>query len=119
MTTAFGHYADLGWADDLRLWLPYVHTQDYLFNAGTLPGPFGLQSTPPITIWPPLAIGKGGIGYNTLSQTFAHEGRMPPITNDLRFDAQFGVAANYLPGGTTNGWLTANNGPVQQRQHRG
>ena len=29
-------------------------------------------------IWPPLSAGGG---YDTLTQTLAHEGRMPPIVN--------------------------------------
>ncbi len=104
---AFGGYADLGWADDLRLWLPYVNTQSYLLAAGTLPSPPpALQSTPLITVWPPLA--NGGVGYDTYLQTFAHEGRMPPITADQRFDAQFGAAVNYLP--ASSPYLPVNNG---------
>ena len=88
---SFGGYADLGWADDLRLWVPYPNEVGFINPSNVPPG---LTSTPPITVWPPLA--AGGVGYNTITQTFAHEGRMPPITNDLRFDAQFGIAANYL-----------------------
>ncbi len=104
---AFGGYADLGWADDLRLWLPYINTQSYLLAAGTLPSPPpALQSTPLITVWPPL--GAGGVGYDTYLQTFAHEGRMPPITTDQRFDAQFGAAVNYLP--ASSPYLPVNNG---------
>jgi prepilin-type N-terminal cleavage/methylation domain-containing protein len=86
---AFGSYADLGWADDLRLWVPYMNMQTYLLQAGTLPAPPALTATPTVTIWPPLAVGGGGVGYNTLTQTFAHEGRMPPLVNDNRLDAHY------------------------------
>ncbi len=110
---AFGGYADLGWGDDLRLYLPYRGLPAFTnpnmvvpyFNqipAGAVPGSFA-----PL-IWPPVL--PGGSGYDPVAQTLAHEGRMPPITNDNRFDAQFGVAANYLPGGANSGFLTANNG---------
>jgi prepilin-type N-terminal cleavage/methylation domain-containing protein len=100
---SFGGYADLGWADDLRLWLPYSNEAGFINPNNIAPG---LASTPPLTVWPPLAV--GGVAYDTVGQTFAHEGRMPPITNDLRFDAQFGIAANYL--GAGSGYLTANMG---------
>jgi prepilin-type N-terminal cleavage/methylation domain-containing protein len=110
---SFGGYADLGWGDDVRLYAPYQN--DLGFN----PQGFALTTTPPylagtpninglpVTVWPPLVAGGG---YNTLTQTLAHEGRMPPITNDLRFDSQFGVAANYLPGGASSTFLKVNNG---------
>ena len=29
-------------------------------------------------------------GHDTLAQTFAHEGRMPPLWSDYRYDAQLG-----------------------------
>ena len=70
-------YADLGWGDDLRL-----------------TGAAGLQylnQTPLTTTW-------GGAIYDTYGQTFAHEGRMPPLVEDQRADAQFGpVPLNYYP----------------------
>src|SRR5262249_22207387 len=100
---AFAGYADLGWADDLRLWLPYQNYQDFINPNGVPPA---ITSTPSLTVWPPLS--TAGSVFDTLGQTLAHEGRMPPITNDLRFDAQFGVAANYLGAGSA--FLTANGG---------
>ncbi len=100
---SYGGYADLGWGDDLRLWAQYSGAAGFI-NPGNVPP--GLAGTPPITVWPPVL--PGGVGYNTLTQTLAHEGRMPPITNDLVFDAQYGVAANYL--GAGSGYLTVNNG---------
>ena len=37
-----------------------------------------------------------GTLFDTLNQTFAHEGRIPPLQDDLRFDAQYGaVPAGY------------------------
>ena len=111
---ALAGYGDLGWGDDLRLYVPYQNDQGFNPQGLVLTSPPYLNQTPNVngipapTIWPPVLAGGG---YDTINQTFAHEGRMPPITNDLRFDAQFGAAANYLPGGTTSPWLTANNGP--------
>ena len=99
---AYGGYADLGWADDLRLWLPYANLAGYVAPNG-IPG---LAGTPPITIWPPVQV--GGSGFNTLTQTLAHEGRMPPLTTDNVYDNQFGNAVNYL--GINSGFLTANGG---------
>lgn len=75
-------YVDLGWGDDLR------------FTGGaTLQY---LNQTPPTTT-------SGTQIFDTLNQTFAHEGRMPPLQNDFRYDAQYGqvplntygVAPNY------------------------
>ena len=83
--SAFAGYADLGWADDLRLWLPYQNEQSFISPNGVPPA---LASTPPLTVWPPLS--TVGSVYDTLNQTLAHEGRMPPIVNDNRFDYQFG-----------------------------
>jgi hypothetical protein len=101
---AFGGYADLGWGDDLRLYVPYQNEQGFNPQGLTLTAPPYLAQTPNVNgipvplIWPPLTTGAG---YDTIGQTFAHEGRMPPITNDLRFDAQFGIASgapnSYLP----------------------
>ena len=65
-------YVDLGWGDDARL-------------TGSAYG--YLNQTPPSRrsgARPPAL-------YDTYGQTFAHEGRMPPLVEDLRFDAQFGA----------------------------
>jgi len=40
--------------------------------------------------------------YSLIDQTFAHEGRMPPLTSDYRFDAQYG-ASTYTGFGTYTG----------------
>ena len=39
----------------------------------------------------PTTFGAPSQSFDTLSQTFAHEGRMPPLQADLRYDAQFGA----------------------------
>jgi len=66
-------YADLGWGDDARI-------------TGNLTIPY-LAATPAATTWN-LKL------YDTLAQTFAHEGRMPPLTTDFRADSQF----PFIPG---------------------
>ena len=73
-------YADLGWGDDLRL------------TGATVPQ--YLNQTPLTTTW-------GGFLYDTYGKTFAHEGRMPPLVEDNRFDYQFGAAKYPLPLGNT------------------
>ena len=85
---AFPGYVDLGWGDDPRTpWL-----------AGDSPGAGGnfAAKTPPLMRFQ-------GNAYDTLASSFAHEGRMPPLVNDGRFDFQFGQVpagsyANVPPG---------------------
>ena len=117
---ALAGYGDLGWGDDLRLYLNYIERgQNFqLPNNGqnNTPGPWnvplylGTSSfpiPPPVTLWPPivpqtgLSSLPGGTYYSTINQTFAHEGRMPPLVEDQRFDAQWGAASSYLPSGST------------------
>ena len=96
---ALAGYADLGWGDDLRLYQPYAG-----LPGSQIPGtPPGLFSTPSFTIWPPiLAPGTPpGQYFNTLAQTFAHEGRMPPLQNDNRLDASY-------PNPTYTNWTVGN-----------
>jgi len=88
-------YVDLGWGDDLRLYQPYSAMSGFTLSASWPKStPPGLASTPSSTLWPPIDPTvnptAGGLLYDTLGQTFAHEGRMPPLTVDFRYDAQFG-----------------------------
>ncbi len=80
---ALGNYADLGWGDDLRLYLPYVNVP----NAVIPSTPPAIAGTPTTLIWPPVVNTNTPV-YNTTSQTFAHEGRMPPLVEDNRLDSQ-------------------------------
>ncbi len=80
---AFAGYADLGWGDDLRLYLPYQNFVGYTFPAA-LPHLVGTSLT---QTWPPVAT---GFTYNTVNGTLAHEGRMPPMIEDGRFDPNNG-----------------------------
>ena len=106
-------YADLGWGDDLRLYQFYVNFPGVVIPAA----PPVLAGTPPVTIWPPVnpAVNPLGQYYNTLTQTFAHEGRMPPLVEDNVFDAQYGaVPAGYYaaPNNTYTGNIGDDNPQV-------
>ncbi|AGA30531.1 PulJ/GspJ family protein [Singulisphaera acidiphila] len=79
---SFPGYVDLGWGDDLRLQpvtAPPGANEKYLCQAN---GAQFLTETLPMVYWASGA-------YDTLTQTFAHEGRMPPLYDDVRMDAQF------------------------------
>jgi len=84
---ALAGYADLGWGDDLRLYQPYSSLPGAVIPAAAP----GLSGTPSLTIWPPVnpAVNPLGQSFNTLAQTFAHEGRMPPLVADMRLDAAY------------------------------
>jgi len=81
----FAGYVDLGWGDDARITLQTAY----------------LTQTPPFTTWNLQTV-------PTFTGTFAHEGRMPPLVEDLCFDAQSGLATNYLPANSP--FLPANGG---------
>jgi prepilin-type N-terminal cleavage/methylation domain-containing protein len=96
---AFAGYADLGWGDDLRRYLDYSGTAGYLFGGNNPPVPTGapvlggtpspalgavpIGAAPYLFVWPPLVTGTA----NTYLSTLAHEGRMPPLIEDNRWDA--------------------------------
>ncbi|MGP0070207.1 MAG: Tfp pilus assembly protein FimT/FimU [Isosphaeraceae bacterium] len=83
---ALGNYADLGWGDDLRMYLPYVNSGALINPTTTLPTALYLAGTNPLIAWPPVTTNT--TFYSTINQTFAHEGRMPPLVEDNRLDAQ-------------------------------
>ena len=105
-------YADLGWGDDPRVTAqlapPFLGfaaalgvQQQIPYLAGNLDFVSGNYQTP--------AYANVNYGlYDLINQTFAHEGRMPPLVSDARFDAQFGAAVSYLP--STSPFLPANGG---------
>ena len=86
---ALANYADLGWGDDLRLYQPYANVSG-AYNPTTPPFISG-SGTPPVISWPPLnpQVNANTTTYNLITQTFAHEGRMPPLVNDNILDAQY------------------------------
>jgi type II secretory pathway pseudopilin PulG len=109
---ALSGYADLGWGDDPRLTAqlqpPFLGygaglgvTQQVPFLAGNLDLLSGNYQAPTYA-----SINYGL--YDVVNQTFAHEGRMPPLVSDSRFDAQFGAAVSYLP--SNSPFLPANGG---------
>jgi hypothetical protein len=101
------NYADLGWGDDLRLYLPYQNLTGAIHVNNTTTPP-AIAGTPSTIAWPPVdpTVVPTIPVFSTL-QTFAHEGRMPPLFADGRLDAQYG-APTYLPPG--NPFLPANGG---------
>ncbi|WP_337173833.1 prepilin-type N-terminal cleavage/methylation domain-containing protein [Paludisphaera sp.] len=96
---ALADYADLGWGDDPRVTAgvsPGVN--DYL-GMGNFPAPFltGTRNAFNGGAPGPNAYALvNGQAFSVLEQTFAHEGRMPPLRDDFRFDAQFGAQA-FIP----------------------
>ena len=96
---SFGGYVDLGWGDDVRLSAPYVTSAalgalvpQYLgpisgANPSFVPTDTGLITGTPSIVWPPTTTRT----WNLYPQTFAHEGRIPPRTWDLKLDAQTGI----------------------------
>jgi hypothetical protein len=87
---AFGGYVDLGWGDDVRF-AGNVMTA----GAGAATQPAGQflfgnadysGATP--NHYPPL-VGIQGSPHDYINFTFAHEGRIPPLIEDNRLDAQY------------------------------
>ena len=86
---AFPGYVDLGWGDDVRLQPPSIPSGAATSFLAQANGPQFQTRTLATTYW------TSGT-WDTLTQTFAHEGRMPPLVTDNRYDAQFGQ----VPAGT-------------------
>jgi hypothetical protein len=82
---AYAGYVDLGWGDDLRLYQPYTaaFTSPPFLSPGTFPGA-SAPAFPVLLNWPPGSTSN----YDAYGQTFAHEGRIPPLTGDHRLDPQ-------------------------------
>lgn len=76
-------YVDLGWGDDLRLQSNAASpaAKPFLAQANGLQF---IKDTPSIVT---TNIGS----FYTLAQTFTHEGRIPPLVADNRFDPQYPV----------------------------
>ena len=82
---ALANYADLGWADDIRQYLPYQGASGVIIPTT----PPGINGTPSTLLWPPISLQTNPLTptYGTLG-TMAHEGRMPPLQADNRLDYQ-------------------------------
>jgi hypothetical protein len=116
-------YVDLGWGDDFRIAQQF---NDGNYNPTTAPTPYFPQA--------PYLVGNfdeftqsyaapawklvNGTVVSLLGSTFAHEGRMPPLVQDNRFDSQWGAATYPFPvGNTYNGNIGDNNaGVVRMRR---
>ena len=107
---ALADYADLGYGDDTRI-AYQVFIPDALGNylAPTVAAPFLLgnadyrnPNSGLTTEWPPLVPIKG-VPTDYINQTFAHEGRVPPLFLDNRLDSQFPNATYQVPVGGSKG----------------
>lgn len=101
---ALADYADLGWGDDQRVTnsatSPNPVTGTYVANLGTgkfTPYMDGNWDAYTNNYSPNPYAFINGQAWHVLNQTFAHEGRMPPLRNDCRVDAQFGVPPTSYP----------------------
>jgi type II secretory pathway pseudopilin PulG len=77
---ALAAYADLGWGDDPRVTGNIAIPIPYL--QGNLDVVTGTYSLPAYGV-------VNGAYVDVINQTFAHEGRMPPLLNDNRLDASY------------------------------
>ena len=110
---ALADYADLGYGDDTRI-AGQVFIPDplgnYISPAAVSPSPFLLgnadylnpKNTTLMYEWPPTAPIKG-VPTDYINQTFAHEGRVPPLFLDNRLDPQFPNTTYQVPIGGING----------------
>jgi type II secretory pathway component PulJ len=100
-------FVDLGWGDDVRLTLaqPPAGVPRLLSgNTGVAPGGTFLsqnQDFSGINGQNPPLVNVNGSGFDYINNTFLHEGRMPPLVEDRRADAQFGLATYPLPANNT------------------
>ena len=106
---SYGGYVDLGWGDDGRLAIPFysapapaIKLQNFVYSGSAVTTPT-LWSPPLLNgigtsqfYWPPL-LGAAGPGdtfydrFNLYTSTYAHEGRIPPLYADQRFDTVSGL----------------------------
>jgi hypothetical protein len=108
LDTSLGGYADLGWGDDVRLTSSLVLSLNPVvvgpgLGTGTgnvIPYVEGNLDALSVAYIAPAFANVNGTLFDLLNQTFAHEGRMPPLPNDNRYDAQFGR----VPPGTYAGF---------------
>ncbi len=90
LDNAYGSYADLGWGDDLRLYTPYIPVKPTDVPPYLGQGISGGTAINQLLVWPPNASNTSTTSntFDLYSQTFAHEGRIPPLTWDNKLDAQ-------------------------------
>ena len=92
---ALAAYADLGWGDDPRQ--TGLLSPQFMNTGSQLPSLYGNYDIVTSGYNGPAYANISNSIYDVVGQTFAHEGRMPPLVNDFRYDAQFGavVAGSY------------------------
>lgn len=81
-------YADLGWGDDPRVTSHLIPT--LLGTNSQIPFLGGNPDYSGNNHYPPLVQINGQWCSDYIGLTFAHEGRMPPLTTDQRYDAHYG-----------------------------
>lgn len=79
---AFPGYVDLGWGDDLRLYTTAQTVRPY--QSPDAPTAMTYLIPPIMINWPVGSV----FSFDLYNQTFAHEGRIPPLPGDYRMDPQ-------------------------------
>ncbi|WZO97200.1 prepilin-type N-terminal cleavage/methylation domain-containing protein [Isosphaeraceae bacterium EP7] len=83
---AYGGYQDLGWGN--KSILP---ADDFSYNPSVLPNLAAPSTAIPLNYFldrTPFRMSWNNRLWKTLDHTFAHEGRIPPLVEDGRYDAQ-------------------------------
>ena len=85
-------YADLGWGDDPRLTSQLAQPPQGITGPATpyLAGNYDAYQGNYVA---PAYAYINNAKFNLLNQTFAHEGRVPPLVEDNIFDAQYGAGS--------------------------
>ncbi len=95
---ALSGYADLGWGDDPRVTSQLVPqllgTNSQIPFLGGNPDYSGNNRFPPL-------VQIQNQWWDYINLTFAHEGRMPPLTTDRRYDSQYGPGTYSAPTGNS------------------
>jgi prepilin-type N-terminal cleavage/methylation domain-containing protein len=90
---SLGAYVDLGWGDDFRITQQFqqANSNNQYSNAAIAQAPYLTGNYDQVTqsyVAPAFKFANGQT-WNLLTQTLAHEGRMPPLVADNVLDAQF------------------------------
>jgi hypothetical protein len=89
---SLGAYVDLGWGDDFRITQQFQQANNKQYSNATIAqAPYLAGNYDQVTqsyVAPAFKFANGQT-WNLLTQTFAHEGRMPPMVADNVLDAQF------------------------------
>jgi hypothetical protein len=80
---SFPGYVDLGWGDDLRQYAAPPAAPPFLVDNSTAVNPNTATGFPLLMNWPRNSTSF----FPLIGQTYAHEGRIPPMPLDYRLDA--------------------------------